>query len=170
MRRQELRVKDRRTPPPAQMGQRNQAAEIGIAGAVLRQQRNPADETVGFPHLQVNADYRLQARRRALLALIAIIGTYVNNYYAPNLAEQPLDYRLLAAVFEHSDIFSTYLAALLLIWTLTEICYMFLTKRRNQYEKELAAWEAKARAWYESIKDHLPEDAPPPPFATNSPT
>lgn len=107
----------------------------------------------------------------ALLALIVISGTYVNNYFAPNLADQPLEYRLLAAVFEHNGIFSTYLAALLLSWALTEICYMFLTKRRNQFEKELAAAAAKAAAeatardWYQSIKEHLPAAAPPPPFA-----
>lgn len=59
-----------------------------------------------------------------------------------------------------------------------EAIYMFLTKRRNQHEKEEAVTQAearataqatsqanaKARAWYEANKDQLPADLPQPPF------
>ena len=107
----------------------------------------------------------------ALLTLVAVSGTYAHNYYLkPEYSQLDNPWRLLNALLP-VDPLSNFLSLLLLIWALTEICYMFLTKRRNQFEKELAAAAAKAAAeatardWYQSIKEHLPADAPPPPFA-----
>lgn len=119
----------------------------------------------------------------AALGLNAVIfGTWAYNYHFRSdrfFDSSILPHWLQAALT--ADPFSNALTILILLWINSEVVYMFLTKRRNQTEKQEAVTaavkqtqaetqakaDAAAQAWYDTIKDQLPADAPPPPWSRN---
>ena len=106
----------------------------------------------------------------ALLTDLVLPGTWLFNHYS-----RDLDW--LQAIINQNPMAN--LAAILALFQLNfEVVYMFLTKRRNQTEKEAAVAaavkqaearteariETRVQSWYEAHKDQMGADVPPPPL------
>ena len=116
----------------------------------------------------------------ALLTDLVIPGTWLHNYCCDPLSSNIKNHDML-----WTNIFINPMASLTAILALFqlnfEVVYMFLTKRRNLYEKHeavaaaikqakadtKAAADAEAKAWFEQYQPD--QDNAPPPWSGNGP-